>query len=208
MKTLSKIIIGVIITLIIAALIYALFFTKAEAPQTIHENVTISWVTHTEQTSGISIQTPADFVTAKAPVFMEQNIFSLAVPTTTPYVHTHLLHEALVSINTPAVNCPKVQPDAFGTPSEVKPVSINGVVWNRETTSDVGAGNLYQEVVYTTVRGSKCYRVDLFLHSTNGEAFYTDDADQIAKVDAQQAKDVDALFKLFDQIALTIKFTK
>jgi hypothetical protein len=116
-----------------------------------------------------------------------------------------LLHELRIDIVTPAVDCVSVGGGVIGTSTTVV---INGVNFERENWSDVGAGNLYQGIDYTTIRNGLCYQVTLFTHSTNGEGFYGSDADQIKKIDALQAMDIRSLFALFDQVARTIKFTK
>lgn len=130
---------------------------------------------------------------------------SLVFATTTPYVHTHLLHELRIDIAAPAVDCVSTEDGVVGSSTII---AINGVNFERERWSGAGLGNLYQGIDYTTVRNSLCYRVTLFTHSTNGEGFYTDNPVQIQKIDALQAADIRDLFALFDQIAGTIKFTK
>jgi hypothetical protein len=202
MKKLTKVIIGLVVLVVIAVLIYVLFFEKAEAPQVVLPNQPIpsSWVTYTDTNSGISLQAPASLTIAST-----TNGLSLIFATTTPYVHTHLLHEVRVDIATPAVDCVSTDGGVIGTSTRV---AINGVNFERENWSDIGAGNLYQGADYTTIRNGLCYRVGLFTRSTNGEGFYSNDPVQIQKIDALQAIDIKDLFALFDQVAETIKFTK
>ena len=202
MKTLTKVIVGIVAVVIVIGLVYVLFFGKAEAPLTPSD-----WAVYTESVSGISFRAPVNFIVVNngKSVFTGADVFSLIIPTTTPFVNTHLLHEVRIDIDTPTTTCSFEQQGALTSSTQVK---INGVVFTRSLTGDAGAGNIYQGIDYTTMRHNLCYRVALFTHSTNGEGFYTDNTAQIAQVDAQQAKDITALFKLFDQIAGTIKFTK
>jgi len=203
MKTLAKVIVGIVAVLVVMGLVYVLFFEKAEAPLTPSD-----WAVYTESISGISFRAPISFnvVNNGKSVFTGADVFSLIIPTTTPFVNTHLLHEARIDIDTPTTTC--VQSETLEGSASSTQVTINGVKFARLLTGGVGAGNLYQGIDYTTTRNNLCYRVSLFTHSTNGEGFYTGDAAQIAQVAAQQAKDISALFKLFDQIVTTIKFTK
>jgi hypothetical protein len=202
MKKLTKIIIGIIVLIIVAVLVYVVFFKKAQAPQDINPNQSIpsSWVTYNDSVSGISLKAPAGLTVATSSTGL-----SLVFATTTPYVHTHLLHELRIDIATPAVDCISTNSDSV---SSSTPAAINGVDFERETWSGVGLGNLYQGIDYTVVRNGLCYRVGLFTHSTNGEGFYSNDPVQIKKIDALQAMDMRAMLALFDQIAGTIKFAK
>ncbi len=47
------------------------------------------------------------------------------------------------------------------------PVTINGTTFNRSTWSDVGAGNLYEGMVFSTEKNGSCYLLTLFTHSCN-----------------------------------------
>jgi hypothetical protein len=206
MNKLTKIIIGLVILIIVIGLIYVLFFEKAQAPQNVNINQSIptSWKIYTDTISGISLRVPADFTAENHnSAFSDANLFLLVIPTSTPYVHTHLLHEALIAIDVPTTTCPVEEQDIFASSTQA---NINGVSFTRTTTEGVGAGNIYQGIDYTTTRSGLCYRISLFTHSTNGEGFYSNDPVQIKKVDALQAMDIKDLFSLFDQIARTIKF--
>jgi hypothetical protein len=195
-----KIIVGVIALVMVAVLIYVLFFDKAQAPQNSNQSIPSTWVTYTDTGSGITLHAPANLVLA-----ISSTGLSLIFATTTPYVHTHLLHELRIDIDAPAIDCVSTGDGVIGSSTIV---AINGVNFEREEWSGVGLGNLYQGIDYTVVRNGLCYQVTLFTHSTNGEGFYTDDQAQIKKIDALQATDIKNLFSLFDQIAGTIKFTK
>ncbi len=211
MKNTTKIIVALILAIIVAFAVYALFFEKAQAPQVdnINTSVPTDWQTYTDPSTGISLQAPADFtVENHDPAFSDANLFLLVIPTTTPYVNTHLLHEALIAIDPATTTCSTEVSEMDGRPASSTQATINGVDFTRTPTGGVGAGNIYQGIDYTTNRNSLCYRVTLFTHSTNGEGFYSNDPVQIKKIDALQAIDIKELFMLFDQIALTIKFTK
>lgn len=192
MKKLFRIFEGVALLVLISIFVYVSFFNKAEAPQ--------GWQTYSDSVSGITLQAPVGLTVATS-----TSGLSLIFATTTPYVHTHLLHELRIDIATPAVDCVSTEGDYVGVPTNV---AVNGVVFERQEWDGVGAGNLYRGIDYTAVKGGSCYRVSLFIHSTNGEGFYTNDAEQIKKVDAQQAADIKALFAFFDQIIETVRFTK
>ena len=192
MKKLLRIFGGTALLVLIAVFVYMSFFNKVEAPQ--------GWQNYADTVSGITLQAPVGLTVATS-----TSGLSLIFATTSPYVHTHLLHELRIDIATPAVDCVSTEGGYIGTSTKV---TINGIIFERQNWDDVGAGNLYQGIDYTAVVGGSCYRVSLFTHSTNGEGFYTDNAEQIKKVDAQQAADIKALFALFDQVAGTIRFTK
>ncbi len=211
MKTLTKIILGIIVIAIVVAVVYAMFFGKAGAPTIDNASgIPSSWKTYTVKSYDLSLQAPADFkliinqglADGNDPIY--NPTFFLNIPTTTPYFHTHLINESYVLVDQGDVACS--QSNAEVTSSNQ--VTINGTTFTRTTTSGVGAGQLYQGIDYATTKNGTCYRIFLFTHSTNGEGFYTDNAAQIKQVDAQQAQDMTALFKLFDQIAGTIKFSK
>lgn len=202
MKTYTKIIVYLVVLTAVAVVVYATIFRKAEAPQSVNVNQSTpsSWVTYNNTRSGVSLQAPAGLTIATS-----SSGLSLIFATTTPYVHTHLLHELRIDIDNPAIDCVSTN---GGDVSSSTIVVINGVNFERETWSGVGLGNLYQGIDYVTVRNGSCYRIGLFTHSTNGEGFYTDDQVQIKKIDALQAMDIKDLFALFDQVAGTIEFVK
>lgn len=203
MKNTTKILIGIVV-IIVALAIYAIFFGKAQAPQTIVPVQTIpsNWQTYTDPASGVSVKAPSGLTSTTT----AQNGYSLIFPTTTPYVNTHLLHEIRIDITASTTGCNSYISD-LGMAATTS-VAINGVNFERGLWSDAAAGSVYGGVGYKTTRGNLCYYVVLFTRSTNGEGFYTSDQDQIKKIDALQAIDIKDLFALFDQIATTIKFTK
>lgn len=202
MKKSTKIIIATIVLILVIVAFYVIIFEEVEAPQAILPNQSIpaDWIAYRDDNSGVTLKAPRGLILATSSTGL-----SLIFSTTTPYVNTHLLHELRIDIATPAVDCVSTGESMVGTSTKVV---INGLDFEKQNWSGVGLGNLYQGVDYTIIRNSMCYQVSLFTHSTNGEGFYTNDATQIAKVDAQQKLDIDALFKLFDQVAGTIKFVK
>ena len=204
----TKIIIGILVAMAVALVILLVFFDKAQAPQNtvINQPIPSDWQTFTDPISGISLQAPSDLTaTSGINIFSGTKTFSLIIPTTTPYVNTHLLHEARIDVDTPTTTCAEQPQNGQASSTQV---TIDGVIFTRILTGDVGAGNLYQGIDYTTTRNGFCYSVSLFTHSTNGEGFYTNDKIQIQKIDALQKIDIQDLFTLFDQSASTIKFTK
>jgi hypothetical protein len=46
-------------------------------------------------------------------------------------------------------------------------VTINGVTYDTNEWSGVGAGNLYQGTTYSTVHDNSCYLITLYMHSCN-----------------------------------------
>ena len=201
MKNTTKIVIAVIVAIILAIVVYVMFFDEVKAPQVVVPGQTIpaNWVTYSDPKTGINIQAPSGLMSTSTDVG-----FSLIFATTTPYVHTHLLHELRIDINNFGTDCPAVEDQV----STTTVVVVNGVNFERQNWSGVGAGNLYQGINYTTGVSGSCYRISLYTHSTNGEGFYTNDQVQIKKIDALQVIDIRDLFALFDQIATTVKFTK
>jgi len=189
----TKIIAGVIVVIIAVLAGYVLFFEKAQAPEVV-------WQTYTDTASGVSLQAPAGLA-----VSTSTSGLSLNFATTTPYVHTHLLHELRIDIATPDVDCISTQSGLISTTTTKV---INGVNFERGSWGEAAAGNLYEGIDYTTIRNNLCYRIGLFTHSANGEGLYGGTPEQIKKIDALQAADIKDLFALFDQIATTIRFTK
>lgn len=202
MKNTTKVVIGLILAIMIALVIFAWFFDRAQAPQVVVPVQTIpaNWKIYNDPVSGVSLQAPSGLTLATSSTGL-----SLIFATTTPYVHTHLLQELRIDIATPATDCVSTE---SGLISATSTKIINGISFERGTWGEAAAGNLYQGIDYTTIRNGLCYRVGLFTHSANGEGLYGSDPDQIKKVDALQAIDIQDLFALFDQIATTIKFTK
>lgn len=75
--------------------------------------------------------------------------------------------------------------------------TINGAVWHGEKTNGAGAGNFYQEVLYTKQFGQTCFNLRLFLHSTN-----------IGNYEPGTKKEFDqlALESLFEQMSKTFTY--
>ncbi len=51
--------------------------------------------------------------------------------------------------------------------------TINSMLWTMMKTHDAGAGNFYEETLYTTGNTHACYNVRLFVHTTNIENYPT-----------------------------------
>jgi hypothetical protein len=47
------------------------------------------------------------------------------------------------------------------------PATINGLSFVRESGQDAGAGNFYDWVAYSTLKGTNCISLSFVLHSTN-----------------------------------------
>jgi hypothetical protein len=84
--------------------------------------------------------------------------------------------------------------------ANVKPLSFseNGVQYSVATSSDAGAGNLYEETVYAFAGSSPCTAVRYFIHSTQLANYPTGTV---------QAFDRSALLNAFDTIRRSIVFT-
>lgn len=58
-------------------------------------------------------------------------------------------------------------PEAFlSSPTDVSEVELGGTRYTKARSGGAGAGNLYEETVYVTEKGSRCYAVRSFIHST------------------------------------------
>ena len=189
-------------TLIIAVIAIIIIFFIFR-PETSHSPITTlgaNWTTFHDPISGSSFDAPKDFTEIPA-----NSGYILQIATTTPYFNTHLINEAYIKIDAPSAVC--VESDLVPKSTSTS-VTIAGQTFTRVETSDVGAGQLYRCIEYTTTRGGNCYKISLFTHSTNGEGFYSNNAAQIAQVDAAHAADMAHIFGLFDQIVATVRFDK
>lgn len=188
-----------IVAVIIILVVVVFGFVKIKVNQAPTAQVPANWKTYTFANSDITLEAPADFSIKNV-----SGGIQLIIPTTTPYFRTNLTHEAYIEVYSPTSTC--VQ-NGDG-PTSQSTTTFNGNLFLRSLWSGVGAGNLYQGVDYTTAWKGLCQGVTLFTHSTDGEGFYTGDQAVIQTDDAEQKEDMTNIFKLFDQIAGTIRFTQ
>jgi membrane-bound inhibitor of C-type lysozyme len=100
--------------------------------------------------------------------------------------------EATVLVGTSATpkavaNCAKAPATGGPAVAPVK-VTINGTSFTKVSTSDAGAGNLYQTTSYRTVRNNQCYVVEYTIHSSNIGNYSPDQG--ITAFDAQKVQNV------------------
>ena len=77
--------------------------------------------------------------------------------------------------------------------------TLNGVVWNIFNSTGVGAGNIYDQKTYRTLRGNTCFEMTELLHSGN-----IDNYPQGTVIEFDKAK----FQGLLESIAQTFTFTK
>ncbi|HZS42688.1 MAG TPA: hypothetical protein VFA52_00495 [Candidatus Paceibacterota bacterium] len=160
------------------------------------------WKTYQDNQAGFSIQYPPDFSLTEEP---GQSV-SLVAPIKN-YFHTVLANEASLTIFDASSTCPKLEEETYSSPTK-STVSSPAGTFSRSSWAGVGAGQLYDSVHYTLIKNNTCYSMLLLIHSTNGAGFYYSDPDQIAEVDAQEAKDKSAFMQIMDRVVSTFSFTK
>jgi hypothetical protein len=85
-------------------------------------------------------------------------------------------------------NCSSPLAEGNGNVKESQ-VTINGLVFKKQTGGDAGAGNIYEWEAYSTLRGDTCVSVGFVLHSTNPQNYPTPPAefDRAAETAVYQA---------------------
>lgn len=116
-----------------------------------------------------------------------------------------LTSEANLSLYKPQGACSTSQGSRVIDEADIR---AGNVVFKKQSWSDVGAGQLYKGVDYTTIKGGLCYRVSLFTHSANGAGLFTNDQAEIKRIEDENKMEMQNLFSTSDQIVSTFKFTK
>ena len=166
--------VGGILIVVIAAGYYIKYGTGApagELPQA-PANTTMGVATSTYATSTYSIVYPQDFTVDETYVNTEVNPkkpihgVSFTIPGTMA-TGTNLSADTHVAVEQ-LPRAKKCTADIY-LQQNVKPVDTTdgGVAYSVATTSDAGAGNFYEEMVYALSGSSPCTAVRYFIHSSN-----------------------------------------
>jgi hypothetical protein len=125
---------------------------------------------YTNTSTGLSMVYPDSFVPA-TPVPVISKIspdFSLDYVDTMLYAKTNLANVYLMigSSLDPAVVSTCVEP--IGDYEQmIDSQNVNGVNFTHSQVDDAGAGNFYEQQIYRATKGSACYEVIFYLHSSN-----------------------------------------
>lgn len=128
-----------------------------------------NWQTFTSSQYGFSARYPQDWSVANdyalpVPNGVTRGMAFAVAPALTS--ETNLSKDsALVVEFTTSGNCDAA---AFlDNTAEKSSVTENGRTWSVTKGGDAGAGNFYDQTVYAAQFGSRCYGLQLFIHSTN-----------------------------------------
>lgn len=171
MKT-STIIVTIAAIILIAAGAWFVIMRQKQTPPPVPVDTTPVKTTETyaSTTLGVSLEYPKEFTTNEVyaynhfgPKKLIRGV-SFVIPFTMA-TGTNLSPETYVSVEQ-LPNAKNCTGDIFIVPN-VKPQTVteNGVEYSVATTSDPGAGNLYEETVYAIVGSKPCTAVRYFVHS-------------------------------------------
>ncbi|MES2437269.1 MAG: hypothetical protein V4519_04655 [Patescibacteria group bacterium] len=195
-----------LIVVIIVAVGFVVFTRGSNSPDGNSLQSTIlntdSWKTFQAGEGTITFKAPTDFIPEDG-----EEVFSLNIPETKPYFETHLIKEARIDVVFHD-KCTAIPSNPENRAVSTTDVVLNGTAFTKSIFEDAGAGNAYKTTEYAVLKDAKCYEISLFLHSTNGEALYTDKVSQIKKVDAQHSKDIENMEKLFESVVGSSIFVK
>jgi hypothetical protein len=186
----ASIVVIILIILVIAGIALYLFHTPS-APATTGTATTTqttsgtnytdpsTWQNASSDIGAFTISYPTDFAAENAASVAtstnwrldSQNPGVLAFTLTVPksfQPQTNFSEAKLTvgySANATAVkNC--YMPLASASTSQISTTTINGVAFQQTTTSDAGAGNLYDTTSYRTIHANTCYTIEYTIHST------------------------------------------
>jgi hypothetical protein len=148
-----------------------------------------SWKTYSDNEWGFSVSYPSNLA-IKPDI---SGTFTLVVPKDR-YFQWPLLDDVTISV-VASSSCPVLEAGSRTLPPAT--LSDNGYSFIRQETSDVGAGNIYRQLVYDMVNQGVCYRVSLFDHGTNGAGFYVGDQALISQYETQHQANLDQLVSIF-----------
>lgn len=224
MKTLARLLIGLIIVVILGAILYGSFLlTKKQntiPPNALPDQTATStdsgsasstpawtfatssldtsgWNTYSNPELGFSIAYPSNVIQSS-----DNASVTFVLPKTT-YFHWPLEDDTKITV-TASSTCP----DFIGGADNVSATStfmLNGHEFAYSKNVGVGAGNIYTEIVYDTIANGTCYRLSFFDHGANGAGLYVSDPSLIAQYDDQHTADMAAVLDLFN--AMTGTFT-
>jgi hypothetical protein len=138
---------------------------------------TSDWQTFTSYELGFSIQYPPDLTIDTS----DPSAFKAAFPRTT-YFSTVYADDVSLDVNVNATCTPII---AGSTVVPTQNVTIGGVDFTKDETSDIGAGNIYDTVLYDALNNGVCYQITVVDHHANGAGLYAgDDQTQIASLTA------------------------
>ncbi len=150
----------------------------------------VDWLAYHDDLAGFSIQVPL--------TWRRQNptgypvVYALAAPP-----GTGLLEKRLEINVTP--NAKACRESTYNRATETTPpanVLINGIPFVKETGSGIAAGNIYDWIAYSTLKGTNCITVTFVLHSASSGVYSTEPAPFDKAVETA----------IFEQMMATFKF--
>ncbi len=162
---------------------------------------TSAWQMYVDNKSGFSLEYPSTLTQITNP----DGSFALAF-SKSAFFHWPLLDDARLSVSATPETCPPLSlGGADGQPASKQTVSMNGLSFTRQVGTDVGAGQLYTQVVYDTINNGYCYRLSFLDHGTNGAGFYVDDLSLAQKYDAVHATDMQTVYETLNAVVGTFR---
>ncbi|HVU06735.1 MAG TPA: hypothetical protein VHE10_03040 [Candidatus Paceibacterota bacterium] len=201
----KTILVFAVIALAAVALAWFIFAPKSEDYETTGNGSTTSPVTangtfYSNQDMAFSVTVPVGFTVDES--YINQNLgpgreipgIAFKIPASVA-AGTNLSADSKVSVEELSdVDC--MPADFLYQPRSSAPVAIGSNRFIVATSADAGAGNIYEETVYVTERGSRCYAVRYFIHYGN-----------IGNYPAGAVKEFDraALVRSFDAITASLR---
>jgi hypothetical protein len=150
----------------------------------------VDWLAYHDGSAGFSIQHPLTWQKSDADGYPV--VFTLeAAPGTT------LINKTMeINVTKNITDCKeKTYTSETGTTSPAN-VTVNGISFLKEQGSGIGAGNIYDWMSYSTIKGSTCINLTFVLHSANAGVYSTEPA----------PFDKAAESEVFDELLNTFKF--
>lgn len=201
-----KYIVGIVLVLVLGAGAYFLLGARDAAPETPAaplQQIPTQVATTTYATSTYSVVYPSNFTKDEAYAYLGFEKKPIAgvkfqIPLTVA-TGTNLSANTYLSIESlpRAKNCTG---DIY-LPSDVKAVQLTEgtTVYSVATSSEAGAGNMYEEYVYALSGSEPCMAVRYFIHSTNSGNFEPGTVREFDRA---------ALLKAFDEIRRSLTLTR
>jgi len=139
---------------------------------------TSSWKSYANNELGFSLKYPSDIIMNDG----GQSLL-LAFPKET-YFHWPLQDDVKITVVASTTCAGSVKSINFGDIS-TSTITIALQTFNVTAGTDIGAGNIYKEIIYDIPGNSICYSLILNSHGANGSGLYVNDPALIKKYDDQ-----------------------
>lgn len=167
-----------------SALIYFSNNTQKQTTvQSVKNDAPVGWKKYLNEEFGFEINYPFDFYVKED---LDKTVFTINPEIY--YFRTDLPRDIHLTVYSPSKTCTYLQRESISVGSLV---AKNNVLFSKNEFVDVGVGQLYRGLYYTTMKDGECYVIELFTHSTNGAGLLTDNLDEIKRLDSLHAEDME-----------------